>query len=70
MDNTTDIGIKFTNQISGETKLQKYEVPKQKPANILSEDDMVTVPPKVSEIFTEKELKAMLVALDKNKMKY
>ena len=31
---------------------------------------MVTVPPKISEIFTEKELKAMLVALDKNKIKY
>ena len=52
------------------TKLQKYIVPKQKPTNVLSEDDMVTVPPKISEIFTEKELKAMLIALDKNKIKY
>ena len=52
------------------TKLQKYIVPKQKPTNVLSEDDMVTVPPKISEIFTEKELKAMLIALDKNKTKY
>ena len=52
------------------TKLQKYIVPKQKPTNVLSEDDMVTVPPKISEIFTEKELKAMLIALDKNKKKY
>ena len=61
---------KAKTKIKLKTKLQKYEVPKQKPANILSEDDMVTVPPKVSEIFTEKELKAMLVALDKNKLKY
>ena len=52
------------------TKLQKYIVPKQKPTNVLSEEDMVTVPPKISEIFTEKELKAMLIALDKNKVKY
>ena len=52
------------------TRLQKYIVPKQKPTNVLSEDDMVTVPPKISEIFTEKELKAMLIALDKNKIKY
>ena len=52
------------------TKLQKYIVPKQKPTNVLSDDDMVTVPPKISEIFTEKELKAMLIALDKNKVKY
>ena len=52
------------------TKSQKYIVPKQKPVNVLSEDDMVTVPPKISEIFTEKELKAMLIALDKNKIKY
>ena len=52
------------------TKLQKYIVPKQKPTNVLSEEDMVTVPPKICEIFTEKELKAMLIALDKNKVKY
>ena len=52
------------------TKSQKYLVLKQKPINVISEDDMVTVPPKISEIFTEKELKAMLIALDKNKMKY
>lgn len=52
------------------TKLQRYIVPKQKPTNVLSGDDMVTVPPKISEIFTEKELKAMLIALDKNKVKY
>ena len=52
------------------TKSQKYIVPKQKPVNVLSEDDMVTIPPKISEIFTEKELKAMLIALDKNKIKY
>ena len=52
------------------TKLQRYIVPKQKPTNVLSDDDMVTVPPKISEIFTEKELKAMLIALDKNKVKY
>ena len=31
---------------------------------------MVTIPPKISEIFTERELKAMLIALDKNKNKY
>ena len=61
---------KTKTKIKLKNKSQKYEVPKQKPANILSEDDMVTVPPKVSEIFTEKELKAMLVALDKNKLKY
>ena len=52
------------------TKLQRYIVPKQKPTNVLSEEDMITVPPKISEIFTEKELKAMLIALDKNKIKY
>ena len=52
------------------TKLQRYVVPKQKPTNVLSEDEMVTVPSKISEIFTEKELKAMLIALDKNKIKY
>ena len=60
------------NKLGGKTKgkLQRYVVPKQKPTNVLSEDDMVTVPPKISEIFTEKELKAMLIALDKNKIKY
>jgi hypothetical protein len=31
---------------------------------------MITVPPKISEMFTEKELKAMFIALDKNKAKY
>lgn len=51
-------------------KLQKFNVPKQKPSNVLSEDDMITVPPKISEMFTEKELKAMFIALDKNKAKY
>ena len=52
------------------TKSQRYIVPKQKPANVLSEDDMITVPPKIGEMFTEKELKAMFIALDKNKIKY
>ena len=52
------------------TKLQSYIVPKQKPTNVLKEDDMITVPPKIGEMFTEKELKAIFIAMGKNKNKY
>ena len=52
------------------TKFQKYIVPKQKPAKITQEENAVDVPPKIGEIFTEKELNAMFIALDKNRSKY
>ena len=53
------------------TKFQKYIVPKQKPVKISQEENnVVDVPPKIGEIFTEKELNAMYVALDKNRNKY
>ena len=53
------------------TKFQKYIVPKQKAAKIPQEDNnIVDVPPKLGEIFTEKELNAMFIALDKNRNKY
>ena len=51
-------------------KLQKYLVPKQKPAKVVQEDNVVDIPPKLGEIFTEKELNAMFIALDKNRVKY
>ena len=70
--NRTKQTIGRENKFGSKTKikLQKFNVPKQKPSNVLSEDDMITVPPKISEMFTEKELKAMFIALDKNKAKY
>ena len=53
------------------TKFQKYIVPKQKPVKTSQEENnVVDVPPKIGEIFTEKELNAMYVALDKNRNKY
>ena len=52
------------------TKFQKYIVPKQKPTKITQEENAVDVPPKIGEIFTEKELNAMFIALDKNRSKY
>ena len=52
------------------SKFQKYIVPKQKPAKIVQEENTVDIPPKISEIFTEKELNAMFIALDKNRIKY
>ena len=51
-------------------KFQKYSVPKQKPPKIDQEENIIDVPPKIGEIFTEKELNAMFVALDKNRAKY
>jgi len=70
--NRTKQTIGRENKFGSKTKikLQKFNVPKQKPSSVLSEDDMITVPPKISEMFTEKELKAMFIALDKNKAKY
>ena len=37
---------------------------------MIQEENAVDIPPKLSEIFTEKELNAMFVALDKNRTKY
>ena len=51
-------------------KFQKYIVPKQKSPRVTQEENAVDIPPKLSEIFTEKELNAMFVALDKNRTKY
>ena len=51
-------------------KFQKYIVPKQKSPRVIQEENAVDIPPKLSEIFTEKELNAMFVALDKNRTKY
>ena len=51
-------------------KFQRYTVPKQKTPKIVQEDNIIDVPPKIGEIFTEKELNAMYVALDKNRAKY
>ncbi len=51
-------------------KFQKYIVPKQKSPRVVQEENAVDIPPKLSEIFTEKELNAMFGALDKNRTKY
>ena len=56
--------------IKNKNKLQKYLVPKQKPAKVVQEENVVDIPPKLGEIFTEKELNAMFIALDKNRVKY
>ena len=50
-------------------KFPKFSV-KQKPSKITPEENVVEVPPKIGEIFTEKELNAMFIALDKNRAKY
>ena len=63
-DNNDDI------LISSKEKSKRYEVPVQKPINGINEDELVNIPPQLSEIFTERELKAMLIGLDKNKYKY
>ena len=59
---------KFGNKTK--TKFQKYVVPKQKPAKVIQEESIIDVPPKIGEIFTDKELNAMFNALDKNRTKY
>ena len=51
-------------------KFQRYTVPKQKAPKVVQEENIIDVPPKIGEIFTEKELNAMFVALDKNRAKY
>ena len=52
------------------TKFQKYIPPKQKPTKIVQEENIIDVPPRIGEIFTDKELNAMFNALDKNRTKY
>ena len=59
---------KFGNKTK--TKFQKYVVPKQKPAKVIQEESIIDVPPKIGEIFTDKELNSMFNALDKNRTKY
>ena len=59
---------KFGNKTK--TKFKKYVVPKQKPAKVIQEESIIDVPPKIGEIFTDKELNAMFNALDKNRTKY
>ena len=59
---------KFGNKTKA--KFQKYVVPKQKPAKVIQEESIIDVPPKIGEIFTDKELNAMFNALDKNRTKY
>ena len=59
---------KFGNKTK--TKFQRYVVPKQKPAKVIQEESIIDVPPKIGEIFTDKELNAMFNALDKNRTKY
>ena len=51
-------------------KFQRYTVPKQKAPKVVQEENIIDVPPKIGEIFTEKELNAIFVALDKNRAKY
>lgn len=60
------------NKLGSKTKnkFQKYIVPKQKQHKIVQDENVVEVPPKLGEIFTEKELNAMFIALDKNRTKY
>jgi len=57
-------------KFGNKTKFQKYIVPKQKPAKIVQEENTIDVPPRIGEIFTDKELNAMFNALDKNRVKY
>ena len=57
-------------KFGNKTKFQKYIVPKQKPAKIVQEEITIDVPPRIGEIFTDKELNAMFNALDKNRVKY
>ena len=59
---------KFGNKTK--TKFQKYIPPKQKPTKIVQEENIIDVPPRIGEIFTDKELNAMFNALDKNRTKY
>ena len=59
---------KFGNKTK--TKFQKYIPPKQKPTKIVQEENIIDVPPRIGEIFTDKELNAMFNALDKNRAKY
>ena len=56
--------------ISSKEKTKRYVVPVQKSINTINENDLVNIPPKLSEIFTERELKAMLFGIGKNKYKY
>lgn len=51
-------------------KAQNYEVPKQKPAKKVVEENSIVISPQVAEIFNEKELKAIYYGLNKNKTKY
>ena len=43
-------------------------MPKHKPAKVVQEENVIYIPPKLGEIFTEKELNAMLIAFDKNRI--
>ena len=56
--------------ISSKEKTKRYVVPLQKSINTINDNDLVNIPPKLSEIFTERELKAMLFGIGKNKYKY
>ena len=56
--------------ISSKEKTKRFVVPVQKSINAVNGNDLVNIPPKLSEIFTERELKAMLFGIGKNKYKY
>ena len=51
-------------------KTQKNQYSSQKKINIEEEEQMINIPYNVSTIFSEKELKAIYIGLDKNKSKY
>lgn len=51
-------------------KFQKNKFPTQKHIHKEKEEDLIDIPYNITQIFTEKELKAILVGLDKDKIRY
>ena len=56
--------------IKPKSKFHRFIAQNLRAENANSEDEMISVPPKISQMFSEKELKAMFIALDRNKIKY
>ena len=63
-DDNEDDNLKNKDEKNKENNIKKNSL------NKTLEEEIINIPPSISEIFTEKELKAILIGLDKDKIKY
>lgn len=68
IDNNKNINSR-NNSMNLKLNLKSDKINKKKLFNLILDDDMLNIPPSIRELFTEKELKAILLGLGKNKEK-